>query len=181
MTTRRFFKNHFISRTTSNSGFTLIELIAVIVIIGILSRAVVVNVGDVAKRTRSRNAVNIAIADLRYAQEMAMSRRRPVRFVVQSGSNRYYAVYSDNNETVMNSDGQPIDRTFNNDDFKDIYITDTATGGNLTFSDIGRPDVGGGYFTHSSVMSLNNGEYEIYIFGSGLSTFQEGGGRGCGC
>lgn len=137
------------------------------------------NVGDITENTRLRNAVNIALADLRYSQEMAINKRREVRFVVQAGANRYYAVYTDNNETVTNSDGQPIDRTFNTGDYQDVVISDTETSSNLTFSDVGRPDVGSGYFTDKSVMSLNGGEFEIFIFGSGLSTFQDASGGGC--
>lgn len=167
---------------TSSSGFTFIELIVVIMVMGILTQTVVLNVGNTVEETRVKNAVHLALADVRTAQELAMNSHRTVRFVVQSGSDRYYAIYTDDGSAVINGEGEPIDRTFNTGDFKGVSITGSETNSNLTFSDIGRPDIGSGYFTDAAVMELNGGDYTITVLGSGLTTFQNvNSSSGCGC
>lgn len=162
----------------SNYGFTFVELVVTIIVMAILTHTVIVNVGDLVQDTRIKNAVNIAMADIRIAQEMGMHFRRPVRFYVQSNLNRYYAQYADNSSAVLNAEGDPIDRTFNTGEFKGVTITDTETS-NLLFSDIGRPSIGSN--ENRIVMELNRGKFTIYIFSSGLTTYEDDDGGGCGC
>ncbi len=165
-----------------NSGFTIIELVIVIAIIGVAAQAVVVNVGEIEEKTSLNNAAHTAIADLRLAQESAMNFNREVNFVVDVGNNRYYAVYTDDNSYVKNATLNDIDVTFTDDEFRGVDITHSDSGGSLTFGPNGRPDDGGGFFTSLEVLELNNGDMTISVLRSGLTTLEDvNQAGGCGC
>jgi prepilin-type N-terminal cleavage/methylation domain-containing protein len=168
---------------SGSRGFSLIELIAVIIIMGILTNVVRVQVRDTSQNTKIFNAAQTALADLRYAQESAMNNKRAVRFVVQSGNNRYYAQYIDNGSYVLDSRGQSLNVVLTGDNYTGVTIRSSETGANLTFSSTGRPDEdgSGNYFTSSVVINLNN-IFEVIVIGSGMTALNNiGGGGGCGC
>ncbi|HOV89449.1 MAG TPA: type II secretion system protein [Syntrophorhabdaceae bacterium] len=77
-----------------DKGFSLIELIIVIVTLGILASAVLYKVGTFKSDATSIAAVEQVIADIQYVQMLAMSKvdqgdqKRSIDF--ESGSNFYY-------------------------------------------------------------------------------------------
>jgi len=73
-------------------GFTLVELVAVIVIVGILAAVVLSRFPGVSPFS-SRAARDQVVSGLRYAQQQAMSRNRPARFVF--GAGRYRVQFRD--------------------------------------------------------------------------------------
>jgi MSHA pilin protein MshC len=75
----------------NSSGFTVIELIVVIVIIGILAATVLprINFGSVSSQTSVAGAANMVRSDIRYTQECAMASRVSKAISFTSGQSSY--------------------------------------------------------------------------------------------
>ncbi len=117
-------------RTPNSKGMTLIELLAVLVIIGILS-AIVTSRLDLAftsSRASVDGAAYMIASDIRYAQEFAMANRVSKSVVFNSGS----LVYTFNPTSNLDPSGQ--------------LPSGVTIGGNftVTFNSLGEPTVGGG-------------------------------------
>lgn len=74
---------------TDRSGFTLVEILAVVSIASILLVLTLPRIGPALDRARVNSAANILAADLHYAQLMAVRTRRPVAMVVTTGTKQY--------------------------------------------------------------------------------------------
>jgi len=116
-------------RIPQSQGFTLIEVILVMVIIGILAATVVPRIDFTISTTASVDgAAYIVASDIRYAQEFAMANRVSKSVIFTSGS----SVYTFSPTSTLDSSGQlPSGAT----------IGTTIT---ITFNSLGEPTAGGG-------------------------------------
>jgi len=166
-------------------GFTLVELVVVMVILAILTGAVGVSVKDINSNTRLSNAASRALADVRYAQEMAMNYGRETDVFVTVGSDRYEVKWHDTGAYVPSSlDESDLIVTFDQGEYSDVTITSSGLGGRLSFTPEGAPLINGSSFgSERSVMFLNS-KIHVVIYPSGYSCLEETvGGGGCsgGC
>jgi len=117
-------------RQANLKGFTLIEVIMVMVIIGILSAVVVakLDIGMTTSKASVEGAANMIASDIRYAQEFAMANRVSKSVVFISGT----SVYTFNPTSPFDSTGQ--------------LPSGVTVGGNftITFNSLGEPTSGGG-------------------------------------
>ena len=77
------------SRIAKIAGYTLIEMVLVIVIAGILMSVGVVRLAPALVHANVRAAANVVAGDLQYAQSLAVRHRKPIAVVVASATKQY--------------------------------------------------------------------------------------------
>jgi MSHA pilin protein MshC len=120
----------FKERTPNYKGMTLIELLAVLVIIGILSAVVIprLNLTVTTSRASVDGAAYMIASDIRYAQEFAMANRVSKSVTFTSG----LSVYTFNPTSNLDPSGRlPSGVT-------------TVNNFTITFNSLGEPTTGGG-------------------------------------
>lgn len=77
------------SRIARNAGYTLIEIVIVIVIAGTMMTVSVVRLAPALVHANVRAAANVVAGDLQYAQNLAVRYRKPIAVVVASATKQY--------------------------------------------------------------------------------------------
>jgi prepilin-type N-terminal cleavage/methylation domain-containing protein len=86
-------------RIRSRTGFTLIELVMVLVVSSILASFAILRLAPTMERARVRRSATMIATDLQWAQMIAARQRRPVVFIV-SEPLRGYMIRDANSATV---------------------------------------------------------------------------------
>ncbi len=87
-------------RTINNRlGFSILELVIVLVLIGLLVSIAVLRSGPQLDRQRVRRAATVLVADLQYAQQQAVRQRTPIVLLVD-GAVRGYLIRERDTPTV---------------------------------------------------------------------------------
>lgn len=135
-------------------GFTLIELVMIIVLLGIMAAFVAPRLGDVTGSNAGAFSDKLR-ADIRYAQNLAMTENRRYRVYVNTvpGPNPGYTVVNDANGNLTWGEsgevaidpagGGNLSITLNTGQYAGITVS-TPPGGYVEFDSLGRPSVGGG-------------------------------------
>jgi len=84
-----------ILHSSFSSGFSLVELVVVMLVISILAVLVIEKITAVLSSTRARLAANELRVNLRYIQNMAMDRERTTRVIFSAASNSYAVAICD--------------------------------------------------------------------------------------
>jgi prepilin-type N-terminal cleavage/methylation domain-containing protein len=165
-----------------NKGFTLIELIIVMVISGILITGLTVSTGNIDHTSRTANAAFQALSDIRYAQETAMEQGRDVLFSV--GANQWSASFQDTGE-LLNSPsggGSGLIVHLNAGEYSGVNIDYTQLS-TVRFSGTGKPMTSGGVgLTDMRTVLRLNGTQSLYVYPSGYTVLNSSvTSCGCGC
>jgi prepilin-type N-terminal cleavage/methylation domain-containing protein len=121
----------------SNKGWTLIELVIVIIIIGVLAVTMIPQFRGALNAIRLRTAKEKLIDDLYYAQHYAITNHRTVWFNAPTGNVYSYGIY----------DPEVVLTDLSTGDSAIIYLTSNvsiSTGGFFEFDWWGIPVPGGG-------------------------------------
>ncbi len=135
-----FYKNR-------SDGFTLIELIVIITIIGILSFIGIPRFQNTIGSINLKVASNKLMDDLRYVRNFAVNNHRNTWFNIDTGSNSYsYGIYataplSDPQTLIDPSTDQPA--IIDLDDYNSVSITSETLGGGFYYNWLGTPSIGG--------------------------------------
>ncbi len=119
---KKVFSQENLQVATSSQGFTIIELIMVVVLISILAVSVVPKFMDTSAISLQGGAA-LVVADIRYTQELAMSTHAP-KTITFTTNDTFYTV----NSQTMNLPSR-------------VSISSGAT---FTFNSLGEPTTGGG-------------------------------------
>jgi len=150
-------------------GFTLIELVVIIVLLAILAAVAIPRLGDVASTKAAATAAKIK-SDIRYAQELAMTRNRSYRVYFNSApapASGYAVVNDANNNGAWGEAGEfapdpsgkgNLSVTLNSGDYAGVTASLSA-GSYISFNSLGRPTTGGG-----ATITMSPGGYTITIF-----------------
>ena len=167
----------------NSRGFTLLELVIVMAVIGILLVTLGISIGDTSDNTRISSATHRGLADIRYAQEMAITYQREVDVFVMMGADKYEVKWHDTGSHVPSSlNDDDLIVNFNQGVYNGVSITDSEVGGRLSFNSTGAAFLDGGSFGSEIRAMVLNSKTEIIVYPSGYVTLNliEGGG-GCGC
>jgi len=145
-------------RTNRANGFTLVELIIIVIIIGILSFFAVAKLGDSNAKLQYETVIQKMATDIRYARQLAISEGREARVYVDVSNNCYYLKWSDGTYIENPIGGDNFIIQLGSGDFSSIQITGTELDyGRLDFNAAGRPlNAGANFAGELTVVTLNN-------------------------
>ena len=89
-------KKYFINIYPSNNGFSLIELIIVMVILGIIIAASTSRLRDITVNARLSAAINQITSDIDQAKTISMGMRKQIKIIFNQ-NNETYTIYNDGN------------------------------------------------------------------------------------
>jgi len=127
-------------------GYTLIELIAVIAIIGILAGAVAMRQFSSTSSVQLSSAIDVIVNDLQYAQDLATAHGKPIRIDLDPARNSYQVVWDDGSTAPANPSGEgDFIREFGaHSTFGQIMFSNTGLPRNfIEFGSDGTPSIDG--------------------------------------
>jgi len=91
----------------NQNGFSLMEVIVIVVIVGVLAYFAVANIGDSHSRLQYESVLKKIVSDVRYARELALTEGEETRVYFDQTNNRYYLKW-DNGNYIQNPVGGKI-------------------------------------------------------------------------
>lgn len=162
------------SLTESQNGFTLIEAIVVVTIIGILSYVAIANFEGSHSRLQYESATKKLAADVRYAREMAFSRKVGTHVYVDESSNRYYLKWETGEYLENPIGGGNFIIQLGSGDFFGVKVTGTGfSGGRLDFTTAGLPLNSGSSFNGTLILATINNKKKITLNATGLLKIED--------
>ncbi|MFZ5943369.1 MAG: pilus assembly FimT family protein [Bacillota bacterium] len=116
-------------------GFTIIELVLVVVILGILATLVYPSASDIISSQRLQSTAKEILSDLRIAQQLAISKENNTRIIFNNSSstppNTYFVKNVTANETIKEAT-LPPGITINTSKIIDFNIVGTTQNDTIT-------------------------------------------------
>ena len=160
---------------SDQSGFTFLELVTIIVIVGILSYVAVANFTDSNIRLQYQTLAQKMATDVRYARELAFSEGEGTRVYIDQANNRYYLKWSDGSYIQNPVGGENFIIQLGTGDFSGVQISGTSfSGGRLDFDTSGAPLNSGAAFSGEiTLVELNNAKRIVVVANTGLLKIED--------
>ncbi|MFQ5822836.1 MAG: Tfp pilus assembly protein FimT/FimU [bacterium] len=159
----------------NQNGFTLVEIITILAIVGILSFVAVAKFTNTHTKLQSETMIHKIASDVRFAQQLALSQGKGTRVYIDQQNNRYYLKWDDGTYIQNPVGGEDFIIQFGTGDFKEVEITATAfTGGRLDFNTSGVPlNAGFAYSGTLNLVTLNNSKRILVTANTGLLKIED--------
>lgn len=146
------------------AGFSLVELVASVIILGILTGVMLITITNKSEGTNLEVITKKIISDLRYAQDMAMSSGTGVEFVVDVQNNEYSLKWVNGSYLPSIRGNGDFIVTLNQGNYVGVTFTSTElVNGKLTFNIIGTPWSGGNELQSLKRVVLVNNTRDIKV------------------
>ena len=122
------------ARHRCSPGFTLVELMLVIVLMGILVALAAPNLAGYVRRTRVEGAINELTGDIAYTRMLAVRSGRPATLTLEPGGTAY-KIESTHQETATTTATRVAKRVNLTRDYRGVTLTPATTV--LTFNSRG--------------------------------------------
>lgn len=142
----------------NQNGFTLTEVIVIVVIVGVLAYFAIANFGDSHSRLQNESVLKKIISDVRYARELALTEGEETRVYFDQTNNRYYLKWDNGNYIQNPVGGGDFIVQLGEGEFSQVNITSSAfSAGWLDFDTRGTPSNAGVPFSDElNLVSLYN-------------------------
>ena len=142
----------------NQNGFTLMEVIVIVVIVGVLAYFAVANFVDSHSKLQYESVLKKIVSDVRYARELALMEGEKTRVYFDQTNNRYYLKWDNGNYIQNPLGGGDFIVQLGAGEFSQVNITSSAfSAGWLDFDTKGTPGNTGVSFSNElSLVSLNN-------------------------
>jgi Tfp pilus assembly protein FimT len=117
--------------TKSVAGFTLIETMIIVVLIGVLAGVTIPAFSKYLQRQKLQGARNELIADIQYARSLAISRRTTFRIAFADDQ---YQIIQTGPETIMRTKSAPDGVSFNSDADPSFYAWGLSDPANMVIN-----------------------------------------------
>lgn len=154
------------SGNLSLTGFTIVELVMVLVIVGVLSIVIMTDLNLSLKATRLEAVKWKLKSDLIYAQGLSVT-QQVNHGIIFDPSQETYSVYRQNTSDIINDPltKQPFTVNYlSESNFKGIELVSISFDSNwVEFDSYGRPSDGAGFLTNDGTVTLSNGSASVSI------------------
>jgi Tfp pilus assembly protein FimT len=160
---------------TQEAGFSLVELVTIITIVGVISIFAMAKFDQSQTTIQYQTAIRAIAADIRLAQQFAMSEGRGTRVYFDQSYNRYYLTWDDDTYIKKLVGGGDYLIQFGAAEFNSVQITATElSDGRLDFDTSGAPSNKGTAFTGElSVVTLNSAKKLEITANTGFLVFED--------
>ncbi len=147
-----------VEKTDNQNGFTLMEVIVIVVIVGVLAYFAVANFGDSHSKLQYQSVLKKIVSDVRYARELALTEGEGTRVYFDQSNNKYYLKWENGNYIQNPVGGGNFIIQLGVGEFSQVSITGSGfSPGWLDFDTKGVPSKAGVPFSDDQLLvSVNN-------------------------